>query len=192
MKHEVSTQITKETLSASLKRKMEKKALSKITVTEIVEDCGFNRRTFYYHFEDIYALVEWMLEQEAVELLRRSSSCLTWDEGVLLLLGYIKSNDHICRCALDGLGRELLQKFFYNDAIGIVRNIVNELSEGVSVSDSYKRFIAQFYTRALAETALSWITGGMKESPQELVKLLDVTVRGNVKAALCRAQEQRI
>ena len=85
MKHEISTQQTKEKLAASLKRKMTKKPLNKITVSELIEDCDLNRRTFYYHFEDIYALVAWMFEQEAVKLLKHSDSCLTWQELVRLL-----------------------------------------------------------------------------------------------------------
>ena len=48
----------KKTLAVSLKRFMEKKPLSKITVSEIIADCGVNRKTFYYHFEDIYALLK--------------------------------------------------------------------------------------------------------------------------------------
>ena len=48
----------KKTLAVSLKRFMEKKPLSKITVSEIIADCGVNRKTVYYHFEDIYALLK--------------------------------------------------------------------------------------------------------------------------------------
>ena len=46
---------------------MNKKPLSRITINEIVQDCGLNRNSFYYHFEDIYALFKWMLEQEAID-----------------------------------------------------------------------------------------------------------------------------
>ena len=50
----MTTLQTKKMLSAELKAKMEKKPLSKITVSEIVQDCGVNRKTFYYHFVDWY------------------------------------------------------------------------------------------------------------------------------------------
>ncbi len=62
MKHEITALNTKKALAASLKRCMEKKPLSKITVSELIADCGVNRKTFYYHFEDIYGLLKWMLE----------------------------------------------------------------------------------------------------------------------------------
>ena len=89
MKHEVTTMNTKKTLAASLKKFMEKKPLSKVTVSEIVTDCGLNRKTFYYHFEDVYALLKWTLEEEAIEVVKKFELCLRrhrqrGDEEVLL------------------------------------------------------------------------------------------------------------
>ena len=53
-------QTTKRALAASLKKLAAKKPLDKITVIDITEDCGVNRQTFYYHFQDIFDLVEWI------------------------------------------------------------------------------------------------------------------------------------
>ena len=70
MRHEITALNTKRMLADSLKKIMEKKAFSKITVTEIITDCGVNRKTFYYHFSDTYALLHWFLEQETTEVLK--------------------------------------------------------------------------------------------------------------------------
>ena len=51
--------ITKRALEASLKKMLLKKPVTKITINDITEDCGVNRATFYYHFKDIYDLIEW-------------------------------------------------------------------------------------------------------------------------------------
>ncbi|MGL5650991.1 MAG: TetR family transcriptional regulator [Paraclostridium sp.] len=48
------SQITKKALASSLKSLMNTTSLNKITINDIVQDCGVNRRTFYYHFKDIY------------------------------------------------------------------------------------------------------------------------------------------
>ena len=53
------SQMTKRALVASLKDLLAEKPLDKITVTDLTEHCGVNRMTFYYHFKDIYDLVEW-------------------------------------------------------------------------------------------------------------------------------------
>lgn len=57
--------ITKQALEASLKRLLLQKPLTKITIADITEDCGVSRMTFYYHFQDIYDLVEWACFEDA-------------------------------------------------------------------------------------------------------------------------------
>lgn len=52
------SQITKRAMEASLKKLLLEKPLDKITINDITTDCGINRMTFYYHFKDIYDLVE--------------------------------------------------------------------------------------------------------------------------------------
>ena len=53
---------TKEALGNALKKMLSVKPIDKITVKDLVEECGVNRQTFYYHFADIYALMDWTLE----------------------------------------------------------------------------------------------------------------------------------
>ncbi|MDK2961900.1 MAG: hypothetical protein PWP20_1026 [Eubacteriaceae bacterium] len=56
---------TKRALEASLKNLLLKKPLDKITISDIANDCGISRMTFYYHFKDIYDLVEWACIEDA-------------------------------------------------------------------------------------------------------------------------------
>ena len=53
------SQVTKRALEESLKHLLLQKPLDKITITDITDDCGISRMTFYYHFQDIFDLVEW-------------------------------------------------------------------------------------------------------------------------------------
>jgi AcrR family transcriptional regulator len=59
------SKVTKRALEQSLKNLLLKKPLTKITIGDITEDCGINRMTFYYHFKDIYDLVEWACLEDA-------------------------------------------------------------------------------------------------------------------------------
>ncbi len=59
------SQTTKRALEASFKKLLLEKPLNKITINDITEDCGVNRMTFYYHFKDIYDLVDWILAEDA-------------------------------------------------------------------------------------------------------------------------------
>ena len=76
--------ITKRALEASLKKMLLKKPVTKITINDITEDCGVNRATFYYHFKDIYDLVEWMCIDESGKALEGKKEYDTWQPMEIL------------------------------------------------------------------------------------------------------------
>ena len=76
------SQTTKRAIEASLKHLLLKKPLDKITINDIAEDCGISRMTFYYHFQDIYDLVEWSCIQDAEEVLQGHKTSNTWEQAV--------------------------------------------------------------------------------------------------------------
>ena len=61
---------TKQDLEASLKKVMLQKPLDKIMISDITSDCGISRMAFYYHFKDIYDLVEWSCLEDAKRALQ--------------------------------------------------------------------------------------------------------------------------
>lgn len=64
------SQRTKKALQASMKKLMLEKPFTQITVSDIAEDCGINRMTFYYHFKGIYDLIEWSCMEDATKALQ--------------------------------------------------------------------------------------------------------------------------
>lgn len=64
------TNATKAALEASLKKLLLKKPLDKITINDLTTDCGISRMAFYYHFKDIYDLVEWSCLEDATQALQ--------------------------------------------------------------------------------------------------------------------------
>lgn len=144
MKHEVTTLHTKQALAASLKGFIEKKPLSKITVSEIIVDCGVNRKTFYYHFEDIYALLKWMLEDEAVNVVKQFDLLVDYREAVVFVMHYVRENKHLLCCAYDSMGRDEMKRFFYADFIGITRRVIQSAERrlGVHAEEQFKEFLA--------------------------------------------------
>jgi len=111
MKHEITTLNTKKTLAASLKKLMMHKPLGKISISELITDCGVNRKTFYYHFQDIYDLLKWILEQEAIEVVKGFDLLVNPEEALLFAIGYVDENKHIINCAYDAMGREEMKRF---------------------------------------------------------------------------------
>ena len=106
---------TKQALAAALKTALERKKLSKITVSELAEACQVNRKTFYYHFQDVYALFRWMLEQEAIDVVKNFDLVVDTEEALRFVMEYVDENKHLINGAFDSMGYEEIKRFFYND-----------------------------------------------------------------------------
>ena len=72
---------TKLALEAALKKELLTKPLDKITINELAEDCGISRMAFYYHFKDIYDLVEWVCVEDGTKALQGKKTYENWQEG---------------------------------------------------------------------------------------------------------------
>ena len=71
------SELTKKALAVSLKKLLSKKELSKITISNITDECGVNRQTFYYHFKDIYDLLEWIYKNEVIDEIDNKDELIT-------------------------------------------------------------------------------------------------------------------
>ena len=190
-KNSVASRMTKRLLADSLKVLMQTHEIPKITVREIVEGCGLNRQTFYYHFQDIYELLEWTIREEMFSRMEKQDSWTNWKDGVISILQYIKENEKICLCAYQSVSRQLLRQFFYADAYDLFRQGIVVRGTDYDVSQGEIDFTAHFYTVGFVSVAEHWLIDGMKESPQELVHNLSVIAEGGIPGVLSLFQKKR-
>ena len=182
---------TKHALAAALKELMAQKPIDKITIHDITERCGIRRQNFYYHFEDVYDLMRWMFQEEAVSLLRQHEGTLLWQEGLLQLFRYIEENKAVCLCALRSVGREHLKRFFETDIHAIIHRTVEQfghevgtISAGVTEADI--ELTTHFYVVALTGMLESWLLGEIDRTPEELISFADRTLTDQVQGARLR------
>lgn len=183
-----SSAATRRAISEALKALMLQKPLDKITIGEIMDACGMRRQHFYYYFTDIYDLLRWTFEEEALQLRREQSGDLPWQEGLLQLFHYIADHRAICLCALDSLGREYLKQLFETDISGIVRRTVNRLArengfpENAAMEDTAIRFL----TLALAGVMESWLRGELTQTPEELIGIFSTIFQDYIRGVKLR------
>ena len=180
------SQVTKRALEQSLKNLLLKKPLTKITVGDITEDCGINRMTFYYHFKDIYDLVEWSCPEDAKRALEEKKTYDTWQQGFLQIFKAVQENKpfilNVYRC----VHREQVEKYLQPLVDQLLLNVINEEAAGITVRDEDKQFIAQVYSYMFIGLMLDWIKDDMREDPQQIVEKLSKLIKGSVSVALSR------
>lgn len=183
------SELTKKALAAAAAEILRKKSLDKITIKEITDACGLTRNTFYYHFEDIYDLLGWMLIKEADEILKRFSEEEQWEEGFLEGLTFLYENQKMIYHIYKTINRGDLDKYLNKVGEVYALRLVNIQAEGLGFSREAVKTAADFYINAFVGTVLRWIENDMKESPEALAKLCDAMFKGTVKAALESAEE---
>ncbi len=177
---------TKSALVAALKNAMLKKPLSKVTVSELITACNINRKTFYYHFKDIYDLLKWMLEQEAIEVVKRFDLIVNTEEAIRFIMRYVNENKHIINCAYDSMGHEEIKRFFYTDLFDVMkRTIINGEKElDITVDSDFREFLAAFYTEASAGILIDWIKNKFTQDEETILKDLVLIYRASMSQVL--------
>lgn len=181
-----ASQITKRALEESLKRLLLEKPLPKITIADLTEDCGISRMTFYYHFRDIYDLVEWSCEEDAAAALAGNKTAETWQVGLVRLMEAVRDNRPLIMNVYRSVSRERVERFLVPAVHDLVRGVVEEHASGCRVREGDKDFLSDFLAHALVGTILDWIADGMREEPGELASRVACACDGQVAAALGR------
>ena len=180
------SQMTKRALEASLKELLRHKPLDKITVSDLTDHCGVNRMTFYYHFKDIYDLVEWCCEEDAARALAGQKTYDTWQQGFLQILEALRKDKAFFTSVYRSISREKVENYLYRITYDLLIHVINEKAKGMNVRDEDKKFLANFYKYAFVGLVLDWIKHDMKDDPNIIVADLSVAIHGSVSAALER------
>lgn len=175
---------TKKALADSLKALLRTRPLSKITVADITDGCGINRMTFYYHFRDVYDLIEWIFVQEGSMAFKGRTGHETWQDGFCDLCRYVLENRSFFVNVCNSIGREQAENYLYRVTYSILRSAVDELAGDMPIGEEEKKFIADFYKFALVGLELEWLRSGMREPPEELAGRLSRLLNGQFDLAL--------
>jgi len=176
--------MTKKALSSTLKAMMERSSLDKITVKDLVADCGVNRQTFYYHFQDIYDLLGWIYKTEALGSIANYRTYDTWQQGFLKIFRYVLDNKKFCMCTYRSMGREHLDLFLHQAVFELLMGVIDEVNTNMQVRVEDKNFIANFYTYAFIGIMLEWIRHDMTEDPEIIIDRLSVLIEGDMEKAI--------
>ena len=176
---------TKYALAAALKELMARKPLEKITIRDLTERCGIRRQNFYYHFEDIFSLLKWTLDQEAMCMFGKYDLVSQRRDAVDFALDYISSNHDILHNIVHSIGRSELSRYFYNDIYEPIHNLVCEAvkKHSVTAEDSYQVFLSRFLTEAIAGILLDCIERDMGDR-KKLAEYIAATITGAILGSL--------
>lgn len=175
---------TKEMLAESLMKLLARRTLDKITIQDIVDDCGYNRQTFYYHFHDIYDLIDWIFAAQTQELIEKCRACGSLDVGVEAVIAYMRENRRLILNILRSVNGEKLLDNLYRSAQSIVLSALENHPGVQELSTEYRELVAEAFKYALAGLLIDWMRAGIPEDLVNKVRTMKAVYIGALEYVL--------
>lgn len=174
--------LTKKALALTFKQLVSSQSLEKVGVNDICRACGVSRKTFYYHFQDKYALVEWIFETEFVQGIRLSPLDDRW-AMVDRLCRYLYRERDFYGKLMQFRGQNAFRQYFQSFLFRYVEQFImpkpDEIQAAASqdgvTPEAAQRFFAHFVTDAALIAIFRWLSEGTRLSPETFVALLRST-----------------
>lgn len=163
---------------------LDKEPLDKITVQEIVAECQISRNTFYYHFGDIYAVLDALIQRDVSVLRQRRREGASWKENMSLAIDYILENRRRISNIYRSLNHELLEQLFRQATEELFSEYVRSEARGLTVSDGDIEAIVYFYQSAFVGGILDWMRRGMRDDLGVYLTRLHRLTRGATRRML--------
>ena len=134
--------------------------ISQITVKDIVEDCGVNRNSFYYHFQDIPDLICYMMEQGSKELLENCLAQPTLEDKIRYLLSVALNVRPLIQRTISTSYQSELEPLLLEQFYSFFDQLTNESASSSLVSDSLtasqRKLLLRYHSLAFLGLVRTW------------------------------------
>ena len=179
--------LTKKAIRESFIRFINTKPLDKITVKDIVEDCGITRNTFYYYYQDIYELVDELFQQETQRVLGAETPPGNWAEGLIAAMQFVLENKRAVHHLYHSARREEVERHLSLVIEKVLCDYVEQVVKDIPAREEDKRGLASFYHFAVVGSILAWLQSGMEGIPEAQIRRLGQLLDGSIRTALERS-----
>lgn len=164
---------TKQILAQALKSLMTRYPFTKISVGDICTECRMSRKSFYYHFQDKYDLVNWIFDTEFIATLQLPDISDDW-QLLHSLCAYFHKERVFYRNALEIRGQNCFQDYFIESIQPFISMLISDIYTGGEHLDFY----VTFYTDAFLTALIRWLNEGTSIPPEQFASLLKSAIQG--------------
>jgi len=176
---------TKQEIADAFKGLMKRKPFESITIAEITEACDLNRLTFYYHFQDKYALLNWIYYNEIIMVFKDNLSFENWTENLEKTLCMLQDNSDYYINALAYNNVEL-QNYMCEVCQEMLIEMIDDMLANNDIAEKDKKFISTFFAHGITGMVIDWTHTGMKESPSEVASRVKNIIEDTQQLAVTR------
>ena len=168
---------TKEIIARTFTELLDEKPMSKVTVKDIVERCGVNRNTFYYHFRDIPDVVEFIFKKKWDEILeapQEKSSILECMEEMAAL---VRSNRKLMLNVYKSVKRDIFLVYMNEVATYIITEYFDKNMSEFNLEKEEIQMLIKYYKCLFIGILMEWLDRGLEDDlgaeMRQMAKLLE-------------------
>ncbi len=180
---------TKNLIKQEFIKLLNKKSLHNITVTEIAKQCKIERKTFYYHYENLPQLVKEIFDEELEDVIKEFNETLSWEESFISAAKFILENKKVVKHMYESDYKVELEKYIFSISGEIMRKYIERVAKDTNAQEIDIKLIAYFYQCALSSSLIQWVATDMKTDAKVITRRLGELMDGNILEALKRSEK---
>lgn len=184
----MSRNYTKDLIKKEFIKLLDEKKLDNITVTELAQKCQIERKTFYYHYENLEQLIKEIFESQLDVIIEEFNENLSWEDSFILAATFILENKRAIRHIYFSDYKVNVEKYVYSMAGEVIIKYVKHISKETRAKDIDINLISYFYQCALSSALIQWIATNMKTDPVVITKRIGKLMDGNILLSLKRSE----
>lgn len=180
---------TKDLIKTEFINLLNKKPLHNITVTELAKECNIERKTFYYHYENLPELIKEIFEEELEKVIEEFNESLSWEECFILAAKFILDNKKAIKHMYESDYKIDLEKYVFSISGEIMNKYVSRVAKDTKAQEIDIKLIAYFYQCALSSALIQWVATDMKTDPKLITRRIGELMDGNILLSLKRSEK---
>ena len=182
---------TKNAIKETFIELLSERPLSQITVKDIVEKCGINRNSFYYHYHDIPSLIEEIVLEEADRIISEYKSFDTLEMGFNAAIDFAKKNRRAILHIFKSVNRDIFEQYLWKVCDYVVVSFFRNVFADKPISEEDREIIMRFYIAQCFGLVIDWLRSGMKEDVHQNIHRICELQKGMIEEMIRRCLESK-
>lgn len=175
---------TRKAIKETFLKLLDERPLNEITVKDIVEECGINRNSFYYHFQDMPALLEEIIREESDAVIHKYSSVKSIVECFDAVVEFASHSKRAIMHIYRSVNRDVFEHYLMKTSLYFVQNYVDVALAEEDLKEEDKSLIVNYYKCVCFGLIIDWLESGMKaENVQAFRKILQLKIGMTIEIA---------
>jgi len=154
--------LTTKAIKDSFIKLLEIKPLSQITVKMIVEDCGINRNSFYYHYQDITQLLEEIVTEQADDIIKKYPTIDSIDDCAKKTIEFMMQYKMAAMHIYNSVNRDMYEQHLMRVCEYVVGKYIDTVLGSRQIEDQAKSDLISYYKWLIFGMAIDWMNHNMK------------------------------